>query len=557
MKKPVTWISKTLAVIRSKFSLGERFPNRSPGMQETVSGLLEKVKATVQSALQKLTNAVKGLFGKEVSQAGVKPSVPDHAGVSVTTENPGLFNIPPPFSFFVKPLIIFVSLLLVYALAGFYLLPSVLKSKVPEIIQEQTGRKASIEKIEFNPFKLFASITGFKILEKNGKQFAGFENLSAKVNFWQSIGELALVIDHVTLKQPMVRLVKEKQGKFNFEDMAKPEKQKPEQKKVEEDDGLFPVNLAVLTLENGKILWEDNHFARPVNEEINPINLKVTDFSTEPSKKAKLEFNLAVKSGGRLEWKANVGVNPVFSEGAIKLDKLQLQKLITLAMAETAPFELQGQELFSLDYKLEQQKQDFKLNISKTRLELKDVQFTDNSPAKNQLKTPSFAFETDAAVTAGKDKLEVVVKKATLNGKDIKFANQQDIPVFLEFPEFTHESGLKLTQNKEGLKLSSDKVRFSLKNLQFNGLKDQMVEAKIPEIVLEAAYQVGLKDKVAEVTVSQGKFDVRDLDVSEQGEQKSLIKIAAFGLAGIGVDLNKQEIVIDSVTSKDAEFESC
>ena len=556
MKKPVTWISKTLDVIRSKIDLGERFNSRLPKLQvsgQTGSELIARIIGLFKNPFPKLTSTVNRIVNRETSFTEGE-TIPDKQLSAGTTEKSGLFNIPPPFSFFVKPVIIIVSLAVIYAIAGFYILPSVLKSKIPEIIQQETGRKASVEKIEFNPFKLLADIRGFKILEKNGKQFAGFDSLSVEVNFWQSLKELALAIDHISLKKPMLRLVKDKQGKFNFEDMAKA-KHKPEEKKKEEG-GLFPLILTTLSLEDGKLLWEDNHFAKPVNEEISPINLKLAGFSTELNNKANLDFNLTVKSGGKLEWKAKAGINPVFSEGSIKLDKLQLQRLIALALSEAAPFDIQGHELFNLEYKVVQDKKNLKINVNKARLELKDFQFIDESSVKNQLKTPSFAFETDADVTIGNDKTDVAIKKVKLNSKDLNFSNQQDEPVFVELPEFNHETDVKISQTKDGVIITSEKTMLGLKNLQFNGLKDQMVEAKISEIALEAAYRVVLKDKAAEITVNNGKFDLRNLQVSEHNEQKSLIKIPVFGLAGISVDVNKREVVIDSVASKDGEFEA-
>jgi len=46
-----------------------------------------------------------------------------------------------------------VGLLGIYAALGFYLLPTLVKSKLPALIQQQTGRKASVATVRFDPFR--------------------------------------------------------------------------------------------------------------------------------------------------------------------------------------------------------------------------------------------------------------------------------------------------------------------------------------------------------------------------------------------------------------------
>jgi Domain of Unknown Function (DUF748) len=120
-------------------------------------------------------------------------------------------------------------------------------------------------------------------------------------------------------------------------------------------------------------------------------------------------------------------------------------------------------------------------------------------------------------------------------------------------PTFAHETDIKVTKTKEGLKIVANKAKLNIKNF---GLNQGKVEAKIPDISLEASYQLGIVGNDLDLTVTQGKFDLHDLQVSEKGEPKTLIKIPAFGLNGIGVNLKNQEVVVDSVTAKDAEFEA-
>ena len=514
MKKRVTWISKAYEQLRSKLKPGERASSPLPVQIE-------------QSAPSQLE-----------SDNG-------HA-------NRNFFDSQSRYGKIVKYLTIVAGIVAIYAVLGFYALPAILKNKLPNIIQEQTGRKASVANIEFNPFKFFARIQKFSIDEKDGKPFASFDDFSFKLSGFQSLKQLTLIIDEIAVNNPKVHLVKLKDGKFNFADMVKPNAKK--EPKKPEDGKMLPLQIAKLSIKGGTLIWDDKHFAKPVAEEIAPINLTVTDLSTKADSKSKLDFNLALKSGGKLDWRANLGINPLFSEGEIKLDKIQLQKVIALALSDTVAFDLQGHELFHVDYKVGMKNKDLNITVKKSNLEFRDFQFADKSNNKHLLKTPSFTLETDAQVTLAKSNLEVSVKEVKLASRDLQYSNQTNEPITINVPIFNHSTDLKVTQTKDNLKVSASKAAIAIKNLLVTGLNQQKVEVKVPEINLETTYLLDLNDKSKDVAVSRGKFNFHDLHLAEKGENATLIKVPAFGLSDMEVDLKNRSVSIASITSKDAEF---
>ena len=119
------------------------------------------------------------------------------------------------------PFFIAGGLLVIYAVVGVYILPAVLKSKIPEIIQQETGRKALISNIQVQPFPLSVSLQGFEIQEHNGQPFAAFDVFYIKLGLFQSIKQLALAFDEISLKKPFVHIARQKNGTFNFQDLFK------------------------------------------------------------------------------------------------------------------------------------------------------------------------------------------------------------------------------------------------------------------------------------------------------------------------------------------------
>jgi hypothetical protein len=359
-----------------------------------------------------------------------------------------------------KAFIIISSLLVIYAVAGFYVLPAVLKWKMPEIIQQETGRKTSISKIQINPFSLLASLQGFEIQEQNGKPFVAFDTFYIKMNAIQSITQSALVIEKMFLEKPFVHIARQKNGEFNFNDLLKDKKEAKEK----EDKQLFPVNIIKLSISEGKFLWEDYHFDKPEKEDIYPINFDIENFTTKADTQSRLGMSFILSSGGNFEWQGDVGINPITSSGHIKLDKVKLQRISELALQNTIQFDLQGSELLEADYKFRYADKGLELIINHCKLDIRDFQFSQKKPGKVLVKTPAFVFE--------------------------------------------------------------------------------------------ANYKVGYADNNLNLTVNEGKFDVRNFQLSEKGQDKVLAKIPEFALRGLGFNLDRQELTIESVSAKDADFQA-
>ncbi|MGR9014904.1 MAG: DUF748 domain-containing protein, partial [Gammaproteobacteria bacterium] len=143
---------------------------------------------------------------------------------------------------------IVASLAGIYTVFGFYVLPALLKSKLPVFIQQETGREATVSTIQIDPFTLQLNLREFELHEPNGQLFVGFDDFFVKINALQSLKQKALVIDEVLLTKPKVRIAKDKNGLFNFKDLIKDSgEDKPDSAKV------FPVNVVKLSIVEGTL----------------------------------------------------------------------------------------------------------------------------------------------------------------------------------------------------------------------------------------------------------------------------------------------------------------
>ena len=286
-----------------------------------------------------------------------------------------------------KPFIIVGGLLIIYVVSGVFILPALLKSKIPEIIQQETGRKALISKIQVQPFPLSVSLQGFEMQEHNGQPFAVFDVFYIKMGLLQSIMQLAPVIDKVILKKPFIHIARQKNGTFNFQDLFKA---KADDKKGKPQ--LFPVTINKLLLLDGQLIWEDASSNELVKEDVSPINLDIENFTTQADKQAHLSLSLALKSGGQLDWKGTVGIKPLSSEGYVKFDNVKLETISALVLPDTTPFNLKGYELLDGNYKANYTDDSLKFIIDKGKVEIRDFQFLEKGHDNTLIKMPVFAL---------------------------------------------------------------------------------------------------------------------------------------------------------------------
>ena len=160
-----------------------------------------------------------------------------------------------------KTAIILAGLLLVYALAGFIIIPLVLESILPDKLSETLHRPVTIENIRLNPFALTAAVEGLDIRDKNASDpFAAFDELFVNIQTL-SLFKLGLVAKEVRLVRPDIHIVRTGQTEFNFSDLL-PEKDpnappEPPAESPEHDKKPFQFSISNIAIVDGRIGFQD------------------------------------------------------------------------------------------------------------------------------------------------------------------------------------------------------------------------------------------------------------------------------------------------------------
>ena len=147
------------------------------------------------------------------------------------------------------------AVLVVVAVLGFLVAPPLIRSQAQEILSRELGRPVTIEGVSANPFAPSLTVRGLAVREKDGPAVAaGFAELYVRLSY-TSLFRLAPVVSEVTLDKPELRVVRNTDRTYNFQDLIdralapKPPRDGPEE----------PVRFSVnnIRVTQGRVAFED------------------------------------------------------------------------------------------------------------------------------------------------------------------------------------------------------------------------------------------------------------------------------------------------------------
>lgn len=107
----------------------------------------------------------------------------------------------------------------VYSLAGFFLLPYVIKTVLVNKLTENLHRETSVESVYFNPYSFTLIIRGFKLKEPGSQSvFASFDGLRVNLQ-GRSLVKGGLTVKELTLDRPYAKIIHNRDSSYNFSDL--------------------------------------------------------------------------------------------------------------------------------------------------------------------------------------------------------------------------------------------------------------------------------------------------------------------------------------------------
>ncbi|MFH1480936.1 MAG: DUF748 domain-containing protein [Pseudomonadota bacterium] len=339
-----------------------------------------------------------------------------------------------------------VSVFFLYTITGFILLPALMKHLLLKNLREFTQREVRIHGVSTNPFKFTVKLEGFSITSKKSQEkLASFKEIFINIES-PSVIKWAFMVDEMKIVEPSLRLVRDKDNRFNVSDILT---QGPAKGKGGGSLLIPRLSLKRIQIVNGRLefldeLEEERHLVEEIHLDIPLIsNMEETGGGwVKPHLSAKV-------NGAPLSMDGKVSPFSESKETHLRLDMkaMNLRNYLAYIPDEWNLKFLSG--VFSLQTKVafSRTKEDkFVLNLSGV-LGLKDLEVTDRDD-KKLLKLSNLRVDVAALDPASRS---LHLSEVSMGPFEVHVRRDETGKVNLQSLAASLESGEKKTKKGEGV----------------------------------------------------------------------------------------------------------
>src|SRR5262245_14750194 len=206
------------------------------------------------------------------------------------------------------------SLFAVYLLLGAYALPRYIQKAIPELVEKELKRKASIGEVRFNPLLFKLELRDFELAEADDRPIAGFRYLLVDFEL-SSLLRWAWTFSNIVLDGLGLRPDIAPDGRLNFAALA------DSLPKGEGKSDAPPPRLVLqhFELTDGAITFSDRSGARPRFDTLRPLELELNDLTTLPARRGPYSVTARLPGAGTLSLRGEVSLRPIFALGEVSL----------------------------------------------------------------------------------------------------------------------------------------------------------------------------------------------------------------------------------------------
>lgn len=260
------------------------------------------------------------------------------------------------------------GLLAAYTVAGFWLMPLVIKNLVPKFGQTELARQATIGQASFNPYTLRLEAQDLRLAEADGAPLFAIGKLAVQLQ-WKSLVRRAWSFAEIRITAPSANLVIAPDGKFNLAELLATLARRPHEAST--DTRLPRLIIGRFTLEQGKVNMRDRRAGYTDN--FFPIDFELTNFSTLSDQNDAYTFSAESTHGGKLHWKGDVSVNPIRGSGELSVENLSLPELAVYLKSYTHATLAAGHLDATVPYRFAYNEGKFEASLAGASLALRDL----------------------------------------------------------------------------------------------------------------------------------------------------------------------------------------
>lgn len=238
----------------------------------------------------------------------------------------------------------FLAILVLYALAGFLLLPWWLERTLPEQLNQRLGWQGEVAGIQSNPFTLTLAVEGLTATDPGGEQVLALDRVLLDLNGFQLIRGI-VGFERIELDEPYLRLDLLADDRLNLArdwQQANPQASDAADPEATADGAAPPLYFGEIDIHGGELLFRD--FTREAMTEfrVTPLTLSLSDLATWQREGQQSDYALEAAVGSQtLEWRGDLSVSPFYSTGSLAVSSLNHETLAHF-LGPSLPYDLRG-----------------------------------------------------------------------------------------------------------------------------------------------------------------------------------------------------------------------
>lgn len=292
---------------------------------------------------------------------------------------------------------VLLGVAILYGAAGFWLAPKLLRSALIGDIPAQTGAIPSVGAIRINPFLLQLEVRDFALTAQSGDRLFGFGRLFVDVGL-ASLWRRALVFKDIEIEAPFVNAVVASDGALNLAQL-KPRSPPPPPKPGAAPTSLPRIQISTFRVSQGTVSYEDRSVPSHFTTRLEPIAFDLRDFSTD-AQGGMFTLTGASKLGERFEWHGHLAVQPIESDGELRIEGLKAQTIWTYAEDRVGFAVDSGQLDLDLRYRFAL-RGDVELQVDLAKAALHNLSVGPKAAAADSPKENAWIVVPELAVTNG------------------------------------------------------------------------------------------------------------------------------------------------------------
>lgn len=233
-----------------------------------------------------------------------------------------------------------------YALTGFFLVPSIVKSQAVKLVDQELGHKLDLGEVRFNPFTLAAELTALDLKESSGASLVSFKRLFIDFQT-SSLFRRIWTFSALEVDAPAARFELRPDGSHNFSALLAKLRRSP----PEPDSPLPRLEIDRIQVNDGRIDLADLQAGQDARLALHPITFELTDLSTLPAATSPYKLTARSTEGEVVQWGGEITLNPFVSTGKLALQNWKFATLGRLLGNRVGLQGAAGQFVVTLDYR--------------------------------------------------------------------------------------------------------------------------------------------------------------------------------------------------------------